>query len=283
MAIISINPPTEIVIDTNLFSKKAYNALMLTRCLDQYSGGILHYYFDDIPKDINYVDTRPSFKGYEALWHLIDGIYRDFTNGSIKFLVKAPSAYERKISTTILWNNFTKNNRMQQMKEFVLPLKKTLAFLKKMQKSEDEVVLKSVYTAPFKPHKFHYTERTEDNIYRMFGIKARPYFHDVYKSTYNVLIDHFSGMPIEDLVKKFGEKNVYDVIGNPLDPFAASKIKDVYEEQDRLCELGKQQCRDVYDAFCEDYWESAEVIKRLLDIFNDIESRQKALEDSIDL
>lgn len=275
------NQSESIHIDTKLYSKKVYDAFMLTRCLEQNSG-FAHSHFE-IPSNVRYSRTNRAFNSYEAIWTLITSIHRNTTNGGIEFTVRAPGSYLTKESVFERWNEFAECNRIEQLKQFVTPLKKTLKFLNEIDKEGGKVIVKSTYTAPFKPHTFEYFSTTEDNIYRLFDLHRRMYVHTVYKSTYKVLIALFSGMPIEDAIKKYGKDLVDDVVGQPLDPFAASQIKEIYNEEERLAERGKKRINLLYDTISHFEWFKLETLSKVLDIYNDIEAKQKKLEDSIDL
>ena len=277
----NLNQSEPIHIDIKLYSKKVYDAFMLTRCLEQNSG-FTHSHFE-VPPTVRYPQTHRAFNSYEAIWILITSIHRNTTNGGIEFTVRAPGSLTTKGGVFEQWNEFAGNNRIEQLKQFVTPLKKTLKFLNEIEKKDDKVIVKSTYTAPFKPHTFEYFTTTEDNLYRLFGLHRRMYVHTVYKSTYKVLIALFSGMPMEDVIKKYGKDLVDDVVGKPLNPFAASQIKEIYSEEERLAELGKKRINLLYDTITHFEWYKLETLSKVLDIYNDIEAEQKKLEDSIDL
>lgn len=277
----SLNLSEPFHIDINLYSKKAYDAFMLTRCLEQSSGFTRSHF--EVPPTVRYSQTHHAFSSYEAIWILITSIHRNTTNGGIEFTVRAPGSYLTKGGVFEQWNEFVGSNRVEQLKQFVTPLKKTLKFLNEIKKESDKVIVKSTYTAPFKPHTFEHFTTTEDNIYRLFGMHRRMYVHTVYKSTYKVLIALFSGMPIEDVIKKYGKDLVDDVVGQPLNPFAASQIKEIYSEEERLAELGKKRINVLYNTIQHFDWFKLETLLQVLKIYNDIEAEQKKLEDSIDL
>lgn len=275
-------------ISTKVFSKKAYDALMFTLMCEQSDRFTINYIlnFKDLDVKPHYSKSSTAFHSYLSLWNCVNEITRNFTDGSIELIVKEPSFMFGRISTPALFKAFAEAPQAEQLKQFTLALRKTLKLLQDMQPEDDEVVITTRGHAAFNLHSFNVRTRIEEDLDRWFGIECRQYVHVVQKSTLRVLIALLSGKPIEKMKKRYGEDLVDEVIGKPLNPFAANHIQTVYEQQDNLAKLGEARLQALVhelNTYNGVFYKNSPAAAKALQIFHDIESQQKALEETIEL